>query len=79
MECRNKAKTEGTKHQQTHRTQEWVHSYQREREWGGWEEREGYVGKRGITIHTQIVGGVAAGVAVHWESSITQRRQVGIL
>jgi len=28
-------KTEGEKQQQTHRTREWTHSYQRERDWGG--------------------------------------------
>ena len=36
-----KAKTEGTKQQQTHRTQEWTNSYQRERDWGRWVGREG--------------------------------------
>ena len=31
MECKNKAKTKGTKQQQTHRTQKWTTGYQRER------------------------------------------------
>ena len=34
-------KTEGTKQQQNHRTQEWTNSYQRERDWEGWVGREG--------------------------------------
>ena len=38
---RTKKKTEGTKQQQTHRTQEWTNSYQKERDWGGWVGREG--------------------------------------
>ena len=35
---RTKKKPEGTKQQQTHRTQEWTNSYQRERDGGGWVE-----------------------------------------
>ena len=38
-----KQKNEGTKQQQTRRTQEWTNSYQRERDWGGWVGREGSV------------------------------------
>ena len=38
MEHNNKEKTERTKQQQTHRTQEWTNSYQRERDWEGWVE-----------------------------------------
>ena len=34
-------KTEGTKQQHNHRTQEWTNSYQRERRWGMWVVREG--------------------------------------
>ena len=34
MEYKNKGKTEGTKQQQNHRTQEWTNRYQRERDWG---------------------------------------------
>ena len=33
-------KTEGTKQQQNHRTQEWTQS-PRERDWGEWVDREG--------------------------------------
>ena len=41
VEYNSKEKTEGTNHQQTHRTQEWSNSYQRERDWGeGWEGRD---------------------------------------
>ena len=37
----NKARSEGTKQQQSHRTQERTNSYQRERDWGGWVGKEG--------------------------------------
>ena len=57
MEYKNKEKTEGTKQQQTHRTQEWTNSYQRERDWGGWVGGEGQGGKRGITISRHNAGG----------------------
>ena len=52
MEYNSKAKTEGTKQQQTHRTQEWTNSYQRERDWG---RRRGL---RVIKISTHNIGGV---------------------
>ena len=57
MEYKNKGKTEGTKQEQTHRAQEWINNYQRERDWGGWVVR-GKRRKRGITISTHKVGGV---------------------
>ena len=38
---KNKEKTEGTKQQQTHQSQKWTNSYQREGDWGGWLGREG--------------------------------------
>ena len=38
---RKKKKTEGTKQQQSHRTQEWTNSYQRKKDWGGSVGREG--------------------------------------
>ena len=66
-----KRKTEGTKQQQTHRTQEWTNSYQRERDWGGWVAREGEGGKGGIMISTYNVVGGGCGVG-----SKTQIRQV---
>ena len=59
MEYKNKGKTEGTKQQRNHRTQEWTNRYQRERDWGGWVGREGYMGgKKKVGIKISMHGGV---------------------
>ena len=67
MEHKNKGKTEGTKQQQTHRTQEWTNSYQRERDWGGWVGREGQEGKRDVMISRHNVAGVMGKAVQHRE------------
>ena len=60
MEYKNKEKTEGTKQQQIHRTQECTNSYQRERDWeDGWEGRD--KGNKGALIITHNVGRLARG------------------
>ena len=66
MEYKNKRKTEGTKQQQNHRTQEWTNSYQRERDW---EEQEagrdkGREEKGGIMISMYNVEGGGKGRAL---------------
>ena len=70
-----KAKMEGTKQQQTHRTQEWTNNYQRERDWGDrWEGRDkGRKKRKGALQLTCIMWGG------HGEGCATQRRQVVIL
>jgi len=69
VEYKNKGKPEGTKQQQNHRTQEWTNRYQRERDWGGWVGREGFVGvggekKGAIMISMHNGGGGRKGRAV---------------
>ena len=70
MESKNKAKTEGTKQQQNHRTQEWTNIYQREKDWG---RGCGKGGRRGIRVIRISTHNVADG---HGIGSTAQRRQV---
>ena len=67
MEYKNKAKTEGPKQQQTHRTQEWTNSYQRERDLGRVGGKGGRRGIRGIMISTHNVGGYRGKAVQHRE------------
>ena len=65
MEYNNKAKTAGTKEQQTHRTQEWTR-------YGGWEGRDKGIKGHHDYCHTKYRGGMRKAVYIaHRRQAVT--------